>query len=94
MLAPHQIIQSPVVTEKSVNLQGNKQGKVVFRCHPDANKIQIKDAVEILFKVEVSKVNTMNVRGKDRRMRGRAGVTAAWKKAIVTLAEGQKIEGV
>jgi large subunit ribosomal protein L23 len=92
-MLPHQIIQRPVVTEKSVAAQNNEQ-KYTFRCHPDANKVQIREAVQALFKVKVAKVNTINVRGTPRSMRGRAGLTAAWKKAIVTLADGQKIEGI
>ncbi len=90
----YQIIQRPVVTEKSVHFN-NKHNKVTFAVHPDANKTQIREAVETLFKVKVAAVNTLNVRPKDRRVRGRIpGTTAAWKKAIVTLAEGQKIEGI
>jgi len=92
-MLPHQIIQRPVVTEKSVAAQNNEQ-KYTFCCHPDANKVQIREAVQALFKVKVAKVNTINVRGTPRRMRGRPGLTAAWKKAIVTLADGQKIEGI
>ena len=67
-----------------------------FEVHPAANKIQIKDAIKALWKVDVKAVNTMNCRGKDRRMRNNRGpgVTAAWKKAIVRIADGQKIEGV
>ncbi len=92
-MLPHEIIQRPVVTEKSVHQQ-NTHGQLTFCCHPDANKGQIRDAIELLFKVKVVKINTMHVRGKPRRMRGRPGLTAAWKKAIVTLADGQKIEGI
>jgi large subunit ribosomal protein L23 len=56
--------------------------------------VQIAEAVESLFKVKVDRVNTINGRGKARRMRAAAGTESAWKKAIVKLAEGQKIEGV
>ncbi len=88
------IIQRPVVTEKSVYFS-TKLNKVTFRCHPDANKTQIKEAVETLFKVKVTAINTLHMRPKARRVRGAiAGQTAAWKKAIVTLADGQKIEGI
>lgn len=90
---PYEIIQRPVVSEKTVYLQ-NKLGKYTFQVHQDANKQQIKDAVETLFKVKVTGVSTISVRGKPRRVRGRIpGVTSAWKKAIVSLADGQKIEG-
>ena len=89
----YEIIQRPVVSEKTVYLS-NALNQYTFNVHPNANKIQIKEAVEGLFKVKVTAVNTMNVLGKERR-RGRvAGTTSAWKKAIVSLAEGQKIEGV
>ena len=92
---PYDIILRPRISEKSVYLQ-NELGKYTFDVHPDANKIQIKDAIKALFKVDVVGVNTMNCRGKERRMRNNRvpGLTAAWKKAIVQIAEGQKIEGV
>lgn len=91
---PFAIIQRPVVTEKSVYFS-SKLNKVTFAVRPDANKIQIKEAVETLFKVKVTAVNTLHMRPKSRRVRGAiAGQTVAWKKAIVTLAEGQKIEGI
>jgi large subunit ribosomal protein L23 len=89
----YQIIQRPIVTEKSVYFS-SKLNKATFAVHPDANKKQIKEAVEALFKVKVTAVNTLHVRPKARRVRGAPGLTAAWKKAIVTLAEGQKIEGI
>ncbi len=93
-MTPYEIIKRPVVTEKSVHFS-NKFNKATFAVHPDANKTQIKEAVETLFKVKVTSVNTLHVRPKDRRVRGRIpGTTTAWKKAIVTLAEGQKIEGI
>ncbi len=91
---PHQIILRPVISEKTVHQQ-SKLNQYTFAVHPDANKVQIAEAVEALFKVKVDRVNTVNCRGKDRRMRSRiTGTEAAWKKAIVKLAEGQKIEGV
>jgi large subunit ribosomal protein L23 len=90
---PYEIIKRPVVSEKSMHLQ-NKLGQYTFQVHQDANKQQIKEAVEALFKVTVTSITTMNVRGKSRRVRGREpGLTSAWKKAIVSLADGQKIEG-
>jgi large subunit ribosomal protein L23 len=91
---PHQVILRPVVSEKTVHQQ-SKLGQYTFVVHPDANKVQIAEAVESLFKVKVDRVNTINCRGKDRRMRSRvSGTEAAWKKAIVKLADGQRIEGV
>ena len=87
----HQVILRPVVTEKSTIAR--ELGNVVtLAVDPRANKHQIKDAVEALFDVSVLDVHTMRMRGKNRR-RGRfVGQTAEWKKAIVTLAEGQTIE--
>ena len=91
---PHQIILRPVISEKTVHQQ-TKLNQYTFVVHQDANKVQIAEAVESLFKVKVERVNTINARGKDRRMRSRiTGTESAWKKAIVKLAEGQKIEGV
>ena len=91
---PYDIVKRPVVSEKSMHLQ-NKQGMYTFEVHGDANKTQIREAVETLFKVKVAAVNTMTVRGKYRRVRTRLpGMTSAWKKAIVRLVEGQKIEGL
>lgn len=67
--------------------------KYHFRVHPDANKVEIRRAIEILFGVQVTAVNTLNVAGKSRRRsyRYRVGKTARWKKAIVTLAPGHSI---
>jgi large subunit ribosomal protein L23 len=90
---PHQIILRPVISEKTVHQQ-SKLNQYTFVVNPDANKVQIAEAVESLFKVKVDRVNTINGRGKARRMRAAAGTESAWKKAIVKLAEGQKIEGV
>jgi large subunit ribosomal protein L23 len=92
---PYEIIRRPRVSEKTVHLQ-NKLSTYTFEVHPDANKIQIRQAIKALFKVDVKNVNTMNCSGKERRMRNNRvpGVTAAWKKAIVRIADGQKIEGV
>ncbi|MBA3708316.1 MAG: 50S ribosomal protein L23 [Planctomycetes bacterium] len=91
---PYDIIKRPLVTEKSVHIQ-NKLGSYTFEVNPKANKTQIKEAVETLFKVKVVAVNTMNCRGKYRKMRTRLpGMTSAWKKAVVRLVAGQKIEGV
>jgi len=92
MKSPYTIIERPVITEKSMDLA--RQGKYVFRVSRDANKIEIAQAIQHIYpQIKVLKVNTMNVRGKRRRM-GRApeGSTPSWKKAIVTLAPGQKIE--
>ena len=83
-------ILSPVITEKATML--SEQNKVVFRVAQDASKADIAEAVENLFKVSVVKVNTINVKGKTKRFRGRVGHRSDVKKAIVTLAEGQSID--
>jgi large subunit ribosomal protein L23 len=93
-MTPHDIIRSPLISEKSVYAQGNLN-QYTFVVNPKANKVQIKEAVETIFKVKVERVNTLNCRGKSRRMRSRiSGTEAAWKKAVVLLADGQKIEGI
>ncbi len=89
----YEIIRRPRITEKTVYLQ-NATNTYTFEVHQDANKIEIRKAVETLFKVKVTGVRTLNVRGKPRRIRGSVGVEAAWKKAYVSIADGQKIEGV
>jgi large subunit ribosomal protein L23 len=92
MNEPYDIIQTICLTEKAVRL-GDTQNRYVFRVRPSATKPQIKKAVEAIFKKKVISVNTMNVRGKARRQRTvAAGFTSDWKKAIVQLAEGEKIE--
>jgi large subunit ribosomal protein L23 len=83
-------IVSPVITEKATML--SEQNKVVFRVAKDATKPQIAEAIENLFKVTVVKVNTLNVKGKTKRFRGREGKRSDVKKAIITLAEGQSID--
>ncbi|HEY8394758.1 MAG TPA: 50S ribosomal protein L23 [Thermaerobacter sp.] len=87
---PHDIILRPVITEKS--MQQLAENKYTFLVHPRANKIQIKKAVEEIFKVRVKKVNTIRVRGKLRRVGRFAGRQPDAKKAIVTLAEGHRIK--
>ncbi len=82
------IILRPIITEAS--MEGIELKKYTFEVAKDANKIEIKKAVEELFSVEVAKVNTMNVRGQLRRQGRSEGYTAAWKKAIVTLTEKSK----
>jgi large subunit ribosomal protein L23 len=88
----YDFIQTALLTEKAT-LLGEKQNKYVFRVHPRANKIQIKKAIETLFQKKVIDVNTTNYGGKKKRQRTQNyGRTANWKKAIVTLKEGEKIE--
>lgn len=88
MKAPQDIILKPVITEKSMD--GLQEGKYTFKVVKDATKPEIKKAVEKLFGVEVNKVTTMNVNGKEKRMGRYVGTTAAWKKAIVTLTADSK----
>lgn len=82
------IILRPIVTEESMGATALK--KYTFKVAKDANKIEIKKAVEQLFDVEVAKVNTINVRGHKRRQGRFVGYTPSWKKAIVTLTEDSK----
>ena len=93
MNEPFDLIQTAQLTEKSTLLT-EKHNKYVFRVSPRANKLQIKNAIEILFKKKVLHVNTCNYAGKKKRDKRRAGFGrgAHWKKAIVTLKEGEKID--
>jgi large subunit ribosomal protein L23 len=86
----YDVILAPVITEKATLL--SELNKVVFRVAADASKDEIAAAVEELFKVNVTKVNTLVVEGKTKRFRGRLGKRNDIKKAIVTLAEGQSID--
>lgn len=86
----HDIIIKPIVTEASMIAM--EDNKYTFKVLPKANKTQIKNAVSEIFDVEVVKVNTMNVKGKVKRMGQNEGKRADWKKAIVKLASGNEIE--
>ena len=86
----YEVLRRPVITEKNTELQA--QGKYAFEVAREANKPQIKQAVEKAFKVKVTAVNVVAVHGKVRRVGRRQVLTPAWKKAIVTLAPGDKIE--
>ena len=82
-MRPEEIIIAPIVTEKSsMNMQ---EGKYTFEVNKKATKIQIANAVEKLFEVKVLKVNTISVKGKEKRMGAHSGMTPDWKKAIVTI---------
>lgn len=89
-LSAHDIIIRPVITEKSSALM--ELNKYTFEVRRDVNKIQIRNAVEEAFKVKVLSVNTINVKSKPKRMGASIGRTRAWKKAIVSLPQGQRIE--
>lgn len=86
----HQIIIRPIITEKNTNLMS--YGKYTFEVDRGATKPQIKSAVEEIFNVSVTKVHTISVRGKLRRRGRNVGYEKDWKKAIVTLAPGDRIE--
>jgi large subunit ribosomal protein L23 len=90
MLSGHQILVRPIVTEKNTAL--NEVGKYCFEVIQTANKIEIKRAVEEVFSVHVSAVNIIKVPGKMRRMGKTSGMTRTWKKAVVTLANGERID--
>lgn len=91
MKEPHQIIKRPLITEKST-AQKEQANQIAFVVDSRANKVEIRQAVERLFKVKVVKVNTMNMVGKKKRMGRFVGKKPDWKKAIVTLREGDRIE--
>lgn len=91
MRDPRQVIIRPVVTERSTDLS-DALGAYTFVVSKEANKIEIRRAVEQLFNVKVAGVRTMNVRGKWRRVGRSLGRRPGYKKAIVTLAEGEKID--
>ncbi|MFC1874567.1 50S ribosomal protein L23 [Chloroflexota bacterium] len=86
----YEVLRRPLITEKNASLQ--VQGKYAFEVSDRANKLQVKQAVETAFKVNVTAVNVMTVPGKKKRMRGREVQNPSWKKAIVTLKPGDKIE--
>jgi len=87
----HQIIKKILVTEKSTDAR-DKSNKYFFEVNPKANKVEISEAVEKLFKVKVADVCVMHVLGKKKRMGRTIGQKSSWKKAIVTLAAGNRIE--
>lgn len=90
-LEPHQIIIRPLVTEKGVH-RAARNNHYAFEVHPQANKTQVRHAVEQLFNVEVERVMTQNRKGKSRRYRQRVGNTNQWKKAIVKLSDEHRID--
>ena len=90
MKAPQDIIIKPIITERSMDAL--QSGKYTFKVDKNANKIEIADAVEKLFDVKVASVNTMIVKGKEKRMGRYTGYRPDWKKAIVTLDGDKTIE--
>ena len=91
MRDPRQIVIRPVVTERST-AEADERGAYTFEVAKDANKIEIRQAIEKLFGVKVADVRTMNYRGKWRRMGRAVGRKPSYKKAVVTLAEGERID--
>ena len=89
-LIAHDIIIRPVITEKSSRLM--EMNKYTLEVHPSANKIQIRTAFAVIFKVKVQNVNVLSVNAKPKRMDAFQGKTRSWKKAIVSLAQGERIE--
>lgn len=88
MKSEHRILRAPCLTEKA-NILQEVDGKIVFKVHPQANKIDIKNAVEQMFDVKVKNVRTTNMHGKQKRVGKFTGFTNDWKKAYVTLSEGK-----
>jgi large subunit ribosomal protein L23 len=92
MKAYHHLIKGPIITEKTHSLK-EANNKLTLRVAVKANKIEIRKAIEDLFKVKVLAVNTIQMMGKKKRIGRTEGTRPNWKKAIVTLAPGEKISG-
>jgi large subunit ribosomal protein L23 len=88
-MTPEQVIIEPILTEKSNALR--EDSVYTFRVSPQSNKIEVKRAVSVLFNVHAVKCRIVTVKGKPKRTRYAKGKTASWKKAIVTLADGERI---
>lgn len=88
---PHAILLKPILTEKSTALREDLN-KICFSVHPRANKIEVRRAVEIALKVKVAKVNLMNMMGKTKRLGRWTGKRSNWKKAVITLRKGEKVD--
>ena len=85
------VIQKPLITEKTT-VEKDTRGIVAFQVHRDANKLEIKEAVEKIFQVKVVDVNTINVSGKAKRFGKHFGKRSNWKKAYVTLKQGSSVD--
>jgi len=92
MKAYHHLIKGPIITEKTHSLR-EANNKLTLKVDVKANKIEIRQAIEALFKVKVLAVNTIQMMGKKKRLGRNEGKRPDWKKAIVTLAPGEKISG-
>ena len=84
----YSVLKGPCLTEKAAILQ-EEDGRVVFKVHPKANKIEVKRAVELFFNVKVKNVRTANMHGKQKRVGKTVGFSKNWKKAYLTLSEGE-----
>lgn len=91
MRSPYQIIRRPLITEKGTELK-HRANQYLFEVARDANKLEIKHAIESLFRVKVLRVRTLSVQGKEKRVGRFLGRTPDWKKAVATLKEGDSIE--
>jgi large subunit ribosomal protein L23 len=91
-MRPEQIIKRPIFLTEKANVLRGKQNQVLFEVARTANKVEIKEAVQKLFNVKVKSVNTMHYRGKDRRMGRGYAQMQNWKKAVVTLKEGENLD--
>ena len=89
--APHEVVMRPLVTEKTLRI-AERENAYTFQVARNANKVQIRNAIEALFSVKVTGVRTANHLGKARRMGRYTGSTPAWKKAVVRLKDGDTIE--
>ena len=87
---PREVIIRPIITEHSYDMM--EHNVYTFEVAKDANKIEVRQAIEAIFGVKVEKVNTLNVKSKPKRVRYQLGRTRTWKKAMVTIAEGETIE--
>jgi len=87
----YDIVRRPVVTEKSASMQAMRN-QFTFEVASSANKVEVKKAIETLFSVKVLKVNMVSMQGKQKRTFGRPGSTKPWKKAVVTLKQGDSID--
>lgn len=90
MKDPREIIIRPIITENTYDMM--EEGVYTFEVAKDSNKVEVRQAIEALFNVHVTNVNTLNVKSKPKRLRQQPGRTRTWKKAMVTLAEGETIE--
>jgi len=91
-VTPEQIIRRPIILTEKATLLRERHNQIVFEVARGANKVEIRDAVQKLFNVRVTDVNTMVMRGKERRMGRGHAKTQNWKKAIVTLKQGDSID--